>query len=144
MMVENPQAEQLIKENEMRITSPGMMLMIVSAHEMVQQYNMYSKSTRMKLTNPYNKRDLHMEVKEFHANLLFISFVPWKTLEEGTRYVAIEFVIKLAEASWLRAFGMMRRSPQFFSRLFRIFLRMLFDIEDEVAWHTTKNEDLGE
>ncbi|GKE68614.1 importin-5-like protein, partial [Tanacetum coccineum] len=40
-----------------------------------------------------------------------------KTLEEGTWYVAIEFVIKLAEASWLRAFGMMRRFPQFFSRL---------------------------
>ncbi|KAI7749199.1 hypothetical protein M8C21_028254, partial [Ambrosia artemisiifolia] len=63
-----------------------------------------------------------------------------ESLEEGTRHLAIEFVITLAEARE-RAPGMMRKLPQFISRLFGILLRMLLDIEDEPAWHTAKNED---
>ncbi|KAD4384200.1 hypothetical protein E3N88_24368 [Mikania micrantha] len=62
------------------------------------------------------------------------------TLEEGTRHLAIEFVITLAEARE-KAPGMMRKLPQFISRLFGILLKMLLDIEDEHAWHTAENED---
>nr|GEW73970.1 importin-5-like [Tanacetum cinerariifolium] len=62
------------------------------------------------------------------------------SLEEGTRHLAIEFVITLAEARE-RAPGMMRKLPQFISRLFAILMRMLLDIEDEAAWHSAENED---
>ena len=66
-------------------------------------------------------------------------------LEEGTRHLAVEFVITLAEARE-RAPGMMRKLPQFISRLFGILLKMLLDIEDDPAWHTaqTEDEDAGE
>ncbi|CAN1335991.1 Ipo5 [Linum perenne] len=67
------------------------------------------------------------------------------SLEEGTRHLAIEFVITLAEARE-RAPGMMRKLPQFISRLFAILMNMLLDIEDDPAWHTaeTEDEDAGE
>ncbi|KAJ6961194.1 importin-5-like [Populus alba x Populus x berolinensis] len=61
-------------------------------------------------------------------------------LEEGTRHLAIEFVITLAEARE-RAPGMMRKLPQFISRLFAILMSMLLDIEDDPAWHSAENED---
>lgn len=66
-------------------------------------------------------------------------------LEEGTRHLAVEFVITLAEARE-RAPGMMRKLPQFISRLFGILMKMLLDIEDDPAWHTaqTEDEDAGE
>ncbi|KAL5980787.1 Importin-5 [Asimina triloba] len=66
-------------------------------------------------------------------------------LEEGTRHLAIEFVITLAEARE-RAPGMMRKLPQFIGKLFAVLMKMLLDIEDEVAWHTadTEDEDAGE
>ncbi|XP_076938844.1 uncharacterized protein LOC143607196 isoform X1 [Bidens hawaiensis] len=63
-----------------------------------------------------------------------------ESLEEGTRHLAIEFVITLAEARE-RAPGMMRQLPQFVSRLFAILMGMLLDIEDEPAWHTVESED---
>ncbi|XP_043691387.1 importin-5 [Telopea speciosissima] len=68
-----------------------------------------------------------------------------ESLEEGTRHLAIEFVITLAEARE-RAPGMMRKLPQFISRLFAILMKMLLDIEDDPAWHTadTEDEDAGE
>ncbi|KAJ4724033.1 importin-5-like [Melia azedarach] len=68
-----------------------------------------------------------------------------ESLEEGTRHLAIEFVITLAEARE-RAPGMMRKLPQFISRLFAILMRMLLDVEDDPAWHTaeTEDEDAGE
>ncbi|CAH1446696.1 unnamed protein product [Lactuca virosa] len=62
------------------------------------------------------------------------------TLEEGTRHLAIEFMITLAEARE-RAPSMTRKLPQFISRLFCILLQMLLDVEDEPAWHTVENED---
>ncbi|KAL0436747.1 UNVERIFIED_CONTAM: Importin-5 [Sesamum radiatum] len=67
------------------------------------------------------------------------------SLEEGTRHLAIEFVITLAEARE-RAPGMMRKLPQFISRLFAILMKMLLDVEDDPAWHSaeTKDEDAGE
>ncbi|KAE8677193.1 Calcium ion binding [Hibiscus syriacus] len=68
-----------------------------------------------------------------------------QSLEEGTRHLAIEFVITLSEARE-RAPGMMRKLPQFISRLFAILMKMLLDIEDDAAWHTaeTEDEDAGE
>ncbi|KAL5708569.1 Importin-5 [Ranunculus cassubicifolius] len=68
-----------------------------------------------------------------------------EALEEGTRHLAIEFVITLAEARE-RAPGMMRKLPQFISRLFAILMKMLLDVEDDPAWHTadTEDEDAGE
>ncbi|KAJ8760124.1 hypothetical protein K2173_010980 [Erythroxylum novogranatense] len=68
-----------------------------------------------------------------------------ESLEEGTRHLAIEFVITLAEARE-RAPGMMRKLPQFISRLFAILMRMLLDIEEDPAWHSaeTEDEDAGE
>ncbi|GAB2211296.1 hypothetical protein Droror1_Dr00016589 [Drosera rotundifolia] len=66
-------------------------------------------------------------------------------LEEGTRHLAIEFVITLAEARE-KAPGMMRKMPQFVHRLFAILMKMLCDIEDKPAWHgaVTEDEDAGE
>lgn len=68
-----------------------------------------------------------------------------ESLEEGTRHLAIEFVITLAEARE-RAPGMMRKLPQFISRLFAILMNLLLDIEDDPAWHSaeTEDEDAGE
>lgn len=63
-----------------------------------------------------------------------------ESLEEGTRHLAVEFVITLAEARE-RAPGMMRKLPQFISRLFAILMKMLLDIEDDPAWHSADSED---
>ncbi|KAK6925778.1 Importin repeat 4 [Dillenia turbinata] len=53
--------------------------------------------------------------------------------------IAIEFVITLAEARE-RAPGMMRKFPQFISRLFAILMKMLLDVEDDPLWHTAEAE----
>lgn len=68
-----------------------------------------------------------------------------EALEEGTRHLAIEFVITLAEARE-RAPGMMRKLPQFISRLFSILMKMLLDVEDDPAWYSAEpdDEDAGE
>ncbi|KAK9289466.1 hypothetical protein L1049_007621 [Liquidambar formosana] len=68
-----------------------------------------------------------------------------ESLEEGTRHLAIEFVITLSEARE-RAPGMMRKLPQFIRRLFAILMKLLLDVEDDPAWHTaeTEDEDAGE
>ncbi|KAJ0714055.1 putative armadillo-like helical, TOG domain, importin beta family [Helianthus annuus] len=83
-------------------------------------------------------RFLRRQLVEVVGSMLQIAEA--EALEEGTRHLAIEFVITLAEARE-RAPGMMRKLPQFISRLFGILLRMLLDIEDEPAWHTAENED---
>ncbi|RVX12992.1 Importin-5 [Vitis vinifera] len=36
---------------------------------------------------------------------------------------------------------MMRKLPQFISRLFAILMKMLLDIEDDPAWHSADSED---
>ncbi|WCJ43619.1 ARM repeat superfamily protein [Euphorbia peplus] len=66
-------------------------------------------------------------------------------LEEGTKHLATEFVITLAEARE-RAPGMMRKFPQFVQRLFVVLMRMLLDIEDDPVWHCAESEeeDAGE
>ncbi|CAA7399284.1 unnamed protein product [Spirodela intermedia] len=68
-----------------------------------------------------------------------------ESLEEGTRHLAVEFIITLAEARE-RAPGMIRRLPQFVGRLFAVLIKMLLDIEDDQAWHSaeTEDEDAGE
>ncbi|XP_052196429.1 uncharacterized protein LOC127803875 [Diospyros lotus] len=68
-----------------------------------------------------------------------------EVLQEGTRHLAIEFVVTLTEARE-RAPGMMRKFPQFISRLFAILMKMLLDIEDDPAWHSAEieSEDAGE
>ncbi|KAL7168809.1 hypothetical protein ACSBR2_033944 [Camellia fascicularis] len=68
-----------------------------------------------------------------------------ESLEEGTRHLAIEFVITLSEARE-RAPGMMRKLPQFIQRLFAILMKMLEDVDDDPAWHNaeTEDEDAGE
>lgn len=68
-----------------------------------------------------------------------------ESLEEGTRHLAIEFVITLAEARE-RAPGMMRKFPQFVHKLFMVLMTMLLDIEDEPVWHSAESEeeDAGE
>ncbi|CAI9290298.1 unnamed protein product [Lactuca saligna] len=83
-------------------------------------------------------RFLRRQLVEVVGSMLQIAEA--ETLEEGTRHLAIEFVITLAEARE-RAPGMMRKLPQFISRLFCILLQMLLDVEDEPAWHTAENED---
>ncbi|KAJ9539679.1 hypothetical protein OSB04_026185 [Centaurea solstitialis] len=65
------------------------------------------------------------------------------TLEEGTRHLAIGFLITLVEVREREP--MMRKLiddlVRFPRRLFVILLKMLRDIEDEPAWYTTDNED---
>ncbi|XP_022869019.1 importin-5-like [Olea europaea var. sylvestris] len=63
-----------------------------------------------------------------------------ENFEEGTRHLAVEFVITLAEARE-RAPGMMRKLPQFIDRLFSILMKMLVDVEDDPAWHSAQAED---
>ncbi|KAL5101545.1 hypothetical protein RYX36_005872, partial [Vicia faba] len=68
-----------------------------------------------------------------------------ESLEEGTRHLAIEFVVTLAEARE-RAPGMMRKLPQFVKKLFGVLMNLLLDIEDDAAWHAavSEDEDVGE
>lgn len=68
-----------------------------------------------------------------------------ETLEEGTKHLALEFVVTLAEARE-RAPGMIRKLPQFIKRLFEILMKMLLDVEDDPAWHSAEveHEDAGE
>ncbi|KAI4981364.1 hypothetical protein ZWY2020_021849 [Hordeum vulgare] len=65
-------------------------------------------------------------------------------LEDGTRHLAVEFVITLAEArsvhqEWCA-------DSQFVGRLFQVLMQMLLDVQDDPAWHTaeTEDEDAGE
>ncbi|KAL6195024.1 hypothetical protein ACLB2K_030646 [Fragaria x ananassa] len=88
-------------------------------------------------------RFLRRQIVEVVGSMLQIAEA--ESLEEGTRHLAIEFVITLAEARE-RAPGMMRKLPQFISRLFAILMNMVLDIEDDPSWHTaeTEDEDAGE
>lgn len=83
-------------------------------------------------------RFLRRQLVEVVGSMLQIAEA--ESLEEGTRHLAIEFVITLAEARE-RAPGMMRKLPQFISRLFAILMKMLLDIEDDPVWHSAESED---
>ncbi|KAL2320474.1 hypothetical protein Fmac_029443 [Flemingia macrophylla] len=63
-----------------------------------------------------------------------------EALEEGTRHLAIEFVVTLAEARE-RAPGMMRKLPQFVRKLFGVLMDLILDIKDDPAWHGAEDED---
>lgn len=88
-------------------------------------------------------RFLRRQLVEVVGSMLQISEAD--SLEEGTRHLAVEFVITLAEARE-QAPGMMRKLPQFMGRLFAVLMKMLLDIEDEPTWHSAEveEEDAGE
>ncbi|CAN4087497.1 unnamed protein product [Withania somnifera] len=67
------------------------------------------------------------------------------SLEEGTRHLAIEFMITLAEAKETTP-GMIKKFSPFISRLFGTLLKMLLDIDDNIVWHSAevKHEAAGE
>ncbi|KAL2633872.1 hypothetical protein R1flu_005351 [Riccia fluitans] len=83
-------------------------------------------------------RFLRRQLAEVVGNMLQI--VEAEELDEGTRHLAVEFLITLAEARE-RAPGMMRKLPHFIGRLFGTLMKMLLDIEDEPSWHAADNED---
>ncbi|KAM5575595.1 hypothetical protein ABKV19_014513 [Rosa sericea] len=88
-------------------------------------------------------RFLRRQIVEVVGSMLQVAEA--ESLEEGTRHLAIEFVITLAEARE-RAPGMMRKLLQFISRLFAILMKMVLDIEDDPSWliAETEDEDAGE
>ncbi|KAJ9541237.1 hypothetical protein OSB04_027743 [Centaurea solstitialis] len=88
-------------------------------------------------------RFLRKQIAEVVGAMLQIAEA--ETLEEGTKHLAVEFVITLAEARE-RAPGMIRKLPQFIKRLFEILMKMLLDVEDDPAWYTAEveHEDAGE
>ncbi|PRQ33130.1 putative TOG domain-containing protein [Rosa chinensis] len=61
-------------------------------------------------------------------------------LEQGTRHLAIEFLITLAKAGE-RAPWIMRNSVQFVGLLFSILMRMVSDVEDDPLWHKAETDD---
>ncbi|KAM5584469.1 importin-5 [Rosa sericea] len=63
-----------------------------------------------------------------------------EVLEQGTRHLAIEFVITLAEAGE-QAPWIMRNSVQFVGLLFSILMRMVSDVEDDPLWHKAETDD---
>ncbi|KAE8684056.1 ARM repeat superfamily protein isoform 2 [Hibiscus syriacus] len=83
-------------------------------------------------------RFLRRQIVEVVGSMLQIAEA--ESLEEGTRHLAIEFIITLAEARE-RAPGMMRKLPQFIRRLFWVLMNLLVDIEDEPDWHNSETED---
>ncbi|KAM7500304.1 hypothetical protein LguiA_024718 [Lonicera macranthoides] len=88
-------------------------------------------------------RFLRKQIVEIVGAMLQIAEA--ESLEDGTRHLAVEFVITLAEARE-RAPGMMRKLPQFIRKLFEVLMKMLLDIEDDPLWHnaTEEDEDAGE
>lgn len=83
-------------------------------------------------------RFLRRQIVEVVGSMLQIAEAG--SLEEGTRHLAIEFVVTLAEARE-RAPGMMRKLPQFVHRLFMVLMGMLLDIDDDPKWHGAEEED---
>ncbi|XP_062018387.1 uncharacterized protein LOC133734787 isoform X2 [Rosa rugosa] len=61
-------------------------------------------------------------------------------LEQGTRHLAIEFLITLAEARE-RAPWIMRRCREFVGLLFPILMRMVSNVKDDPSWHTAETDD---
>ncbi|ONM08183.1 ARM repeat superfamily protein [Zea mays] len=88
-------------------------------------------------------RFLRRQLPDVVASMLQIAEAPG--LEDGTRHLAVEFVVTLAEARE-RAPGMMRKLPRYVGRLFAVLMSMLLDVQDEPAWHAavSEEEDAGE
>ena len=83
-------------------------------------------------------RFLRRQIMEVVGSMLQIAEAG--SLEEGTRHLAVEFVITLAEARE-RAPGMMRKLPQFIQRIFGVLMNLLLNIEDELDWYNVESED---
>ncbi|CAI9285010.1 unnamed protein product [Lactuca saligna] len=83
-------------------------------------------------------RFLRRQLVEVVGSMLQIAEA--NTLEEGTRHLAIEFMITLSDAKET-APSVMRKLSRFISRLISILLHVLLDAEDEPSWHTAENED---
>ncbi|PRQ33141.1 hypothetical protein RchiOBHm_Chr5g0054221 [Rosa chinensis] len=60
--------------------------------------------------------------------------------EQGTRHLAIEFLITLAEAGE-RAPWIMRKCREFVGLLFPILMRMVSNVKDDPSWHTAETDD---
>uniref|UniRef100_A0A0D9VXV9 TOG domain-containing protein n=1 Tax=Leersia perrieri TaxID=77586 RepID=A0A0D9VXV9_9ORYZ len=88
-------------------------------------------------------RFLRRQLPDVVGSMLQIAEAPG--LEDGTRHLAVEFVVTLAEARE-RAPGMMRKLPRYVGRLFAVLMTMLLDVQDEPAWHAavSEEEDAGE
>ncbi|GJN23631.1 hypothetical protein PR202_gb11295 [Eleusine coracana subsp. coracana] len=88
-------------------------------------------------------RFLRRQLPDVVASMLQIAEA--SGLEDGTRHLAVEFVVTLAEARD-RAPGMMRKLPRYVGRLFAVLMTMLLDVHDEPAWHAAmlEEEDAGE
>ncbi|KAF0913161.1 hypothetical protein E2562_020287 [Oryza meyeriana var. granulata] len=86
---------------------------------------------------------LRRQLPDVVGSMLQIAEAPG--LEDGTRHLAVEFVVTLAEVRE-RAPGMMRRLPRYVGRLFAVLMTMLLDVQDEPAWHAavSEEEDAGE
>ncbi|GAB4851477.1 Importin-5 [Ancistrocladus abbreviatus] len=71
-----------------------------------------------------------------------------ESFQEGTRHLAIEFIITLAESSRddEEVADTLSELPQFSHRLYSTLMKMLLDIEDDPTWHSADWEhmDAGE
>ncbi|XP_077237749.1 uncharacterized protein LOC143879304 isoform X2 [Tasmannia lanceolata] len=63
-------------------------------------------------------------------------------LEDGTRHLAVEFLLALAEARGC-ASGMMRKLPQPITRLFLLLVNLLVDVEDNALWYDADVKDMS-
>eukprot|EP00271_Cylindrocystis_brebissonii_P019237 TRINITY_DN5787_c0_g1_i1.p1 TRINITY_DN5787_c0_g1~~TRINITY_DN5787_c0_g1_i1.p1 ORF type:complete len:1153 (+),score=248.27 TRINITY_DN5787_c0_g1_i1:117-3461(+) len=72
--------------------------------------------------------------------LMMLQIAEAAELDEGTRQLAVEFLVTLIEARE-GAPGMMRKLSHVNGRLFAVLLKMLLDIEDDPKWYTVDKED---
>lgn len=81
--------------------------------------------------------------EQFHEILkLMIGIVEAQGLEDGTRHLALEFVLTLSETRGY-ASRMMRTFSQLISRLFAFLLNLLEDVEDNASWLAFDMKDVN-
>lgn len=93
--------------------------------------------------------EMFIEVAETHPRFLRKQLAPVTdamlqvaeadSLEDSTRQLAAEFLVTLAEARE-KAPGMMRKLPNFSTRIFVCVTGFLLDIEDDPEWHLAEDE----
>ncbi|XP_058114921.1 uncharacterized protein LOC131257956 isoform X2 [Magnolia sinica] len=80
---------------------------------------------------------------QLHEVLGFmIEIVEAQGLEDGTRHLALEFFLTLAETRGF-ATGVMRKLPQLVARLFVFLVNLLVDVEDTPLWYAADMKDLN-
>eukprot|EP00850_Spirogloea_muscicola_P020012 SM000205S06219 [mRNA] locus=s205:248959:255137:+ [translate_table: standard] len=132
-MLESPQQRERFQD-----LLPGMMSTLslaLQSHEEAAAQEALELFIDIAGTEP---RFLRRQLQELVHAMLQIAEA--QELDEGTRHLAVEFLITLAEARE-QAPGMMRKLPQFVGRLFTALMAMLVDIEDDPAWHSADGED---